>query len=127
MEPPPGSAVMAKPPLITKNTRTSNLSMGVSRAGIFQINDLVSFTVYAPTQAVNNALTFAKSVFASPLDGYLAGWIQGLSLIARRQINTEFAYSVKMDRYSKLDSAITYRLNPGNSDVAASLRYSIEF
>jgi len=125
---PPGN--MAAPLWDAKNLRISNLSVGGKRTGMFVINDHASFTVYAPTQAVNGALCFARAVSRSSPDNSLTMWIQGLSLVARRQVNTELAYSVTTAGRGRFDSAITYRLNPntasGNPDVVASLRYSFK-
>lgn len=111
--------------------RTNVLSMTIPRAGIVMGNDRASFSVYAPMQSVNGALSFAGYVSQSRLNDSLVTLVQVLSFAAKRQINTEFAYSVKADRNSKFDSAIAYRLNPGSGsdrhDVVVSVRYSVKF
>jgi hypothetical protein len=114
-----------------RSIRTNNLGMGVYRTDIFTLNDRASFKIYAQTQAVNGVLSFAKAVSKSRLDDALTPWIQGLSLLAKRQINTELTYTLKVNNSSKFDSSIIYRLNPntdsGKSDVVASLRYHARF
>lgn len=110
---------------------TNALSMVIPRAGVVMGNDRASFSVYAPMQSVNGALSFAGYVSQSRLNDSLVTLAQVLSFAAKRQINTEFAYFVKVDRYSKFDSAITYRLNSnsdsGKHDVVVGVRYSVKF
>lgn len=111
--------------------RTNVLSMNIPFQGIVMENDRASLSVYAPMQSVNGALSFAGYVSQSRMDDSLVKLIQVLSFAARRQINTEFAYSVKAGKNGKFDSTITYRLNPsadsGRSDVVFGVRYSIKF
>lgn len=111
--------------------RSNALSMNIPLTGVVMSNDRASFSVYAPMQSVNGALSFAGYVSQSRLNDSLVTLVQALSYAAKRQINTEFAYSAKVDKYSKFDSAITYRLNPGSAsdkpDVVVSVRYSVKF
>lgn len=111
--------------------RTSALNMETSRTGVVMSDDHISLAAYAPMQAVNGALTLAGYISRSRLDDSLVTWVQILSLATRRQINTEFKYSVKVSNHSKFDSFITYRLNPASdpnrSSAAAGVRYNIKF
>lgn len=111
--------------------RTNVLSMKIPLTGAVMSNDRASFSVYAPMQSVNGALSLAGYVTQSRLNDSLVNLAQVLSFAARRQINTEFAYSVNVDRHSKFDSAITYRLNPDSAsdrpDVVVSVRYRVKF
>lgn len=111
--------------------RSNALNMETSRTGMVMSDDHASLAAYAPMQTVNGALTLAGYVSRSRPDDSLVTLIQILSLAARRQINTEFKYSVKINGYSKFDSFITYRLNPASdpnkSGAAAGLRYNIKF
>lgn len=111
--------------------RTNVLSMNIPLKGIVMENDRASFSVYAPMQSVNGALSFAGYVSQSRMDDSLVKLVQVLSFAARRQINTEFAYSVKTGKNDKFDSTITYRLNPSSdsdrSDVVVGVRYSVKF
>lgn len=111
--------------------RTNALSITFPRTGIAMENDRASLSIYAPMQSVNGALSFAGYVSQSRMNDSLVKLAQVLSFAARRQINTEFSYAVNMDKYSKFDSIITYRLNAGadsgKSDVVVGVRYNIKF
>ena len=111
--------------------RTNALSITFPRTGIIMENDRASLSIYAPMQSVNGALSFAGYVSQSRMNDSLVKLAQVLSFAARRQINTEFAYSVNVNKYSKFDSIITYRLNAGadsgKSDVVVGVRYDIKF
>lgn len=111
--------------------RTNALSLSIPRTGVITANDSASFTVYAPMKTVNGALSLAGYVSESRVDDSVVRLVQVLSLIAKRQINTELKYSVKLDSHSNFDSALSYRLDPGadsgSSGVAVSMRYSIKF
>lgn len=109
--------------------RANDLSITNFHSNILAKDDHASFTVNAPMQAVNGALTFAGTVAQTPLDSSLTKQIQLLSLVATRKINAELAYSAKINSYSRFYSAITYRLHPnagsGKSDVIASFIYKL--
>ena len=109
--------------------RTHDLSITSFRSNMLVKDDRASFTVNAPMQAVNGALTFVGTVAQTPLESSLTRLIQVISLVATRKINAELAYSAKMNSYSRFDSVITYRLHPntdsGKSDVVASINYKI--
>lgn len=127
----PDPEVTAKTLWNAFGVRASALNMEASRTDMVISSDHTSLAAYAPMQAVNGALSFAGLVSQSQLDDSLVTWIQILSLATRRQINTEFKYSVKVSNHSKFDSFITYRLNPASdpnrSSAAAGLRYNIKF
>jgi len=112
--------------------RPDRLGMTNSRNNMLIKNDRTSFSLNAPMPAVNGVLSFVGTVYQTPLDGSATKWIQVLSLAATRRINAEYAYSAPINKYSRLDSVIAYRLHPAtgsgkSSDVAASLQYSIKF
>ena len=111
--------------------RVDSLGITNSRSNMLSENDHASFTANAPMPIVNGTLCFVGTVFQTQLDSYVTKWIQVLSLVATQKINASFAYSAKVNKYSNFDSAITYRLHPasdsGNSDVVASIKYSIKF
>lgn len=109
----------------------NTMSMEASRTGMVMGGDHASMAIYAPMQAVNGALSVAGYISQSRLDDSSVTLAQALSLVARRQINTELKYSVEMSSYSKFDSFITCRLNPSHDSdkagVAAGLRYNLKF
>jgi len=121
----------AKDLLKSTSIHINTLNVTIPRTGIFMGNDRVSFSIYAPMQAVNNTLSFAGYIAQARMDESLVTSIQVLSLVAKRQINTKLKYSVKIDNHSHFESAITYKFNPstdsGKSDIAASVRYTINF
>ena len=112
-----------------RSNRINNLSVGILRTDMYVSNDRASFEVYAPMATVNRALSVVKAISKSPLDDAVAAWIQTLLLINKRQLTAELAYSVKINRYSNIDSGIIYRLNPdgGSGKSVASLRFSTRF
>ncbi|MBI3903019.1 MAG: hypothetical protein HY306_08805 [Nitrosomonadales bacterium] len=114
-----------------KHVNCNPLSMETSRSGLVSSKDSLSFKTYAPMQSVNNTLSVAGTLLQSQLNDSFIAWTQVLSLIAKKQVNTELSYSMKTNGRGKLDSSIVYRLNPdtnpGKSDVMASIRYSIKF
>ena len=112
--------------------RPDRLGMTNFRSNMFIKNDRTSFTLSAPMPAINGMLSLVGTVYQTPLDGSATKWIQVLSLAATRRINAEYAYSAPINKYSRLDSVIAYRLHPAtgsgkSSDVAASLQYSVKF
>ena len=113
------------------SVHTNTMSMEASRTGMVMGGDHASMAIYAPMQAVNGALSVVGYVSQSRLDDSSVTLAQAMSLVARRQINTELKYSVEMSSYSKFDSAITYRLNPdhdpGKTGAVVSLRYNLKF
>jgi hypothetical protein len=110
--------------------RGNNMSMSISRVALFARNDHFSSAVYAPMQNVNHALSLIGTVFQTRIEDSMVTWIQALSLLAKRQINTELSYSIQVNDYSKLDSVISYRLDPNTNDgkpkAIASLQYHIK-
>lgn len=111
--------------------RTKDMSVANYRSNMLIRDDHASFTVNAPMPAVNSALTFAGTVLQTQLDDALTRWVQMLSLVATRKINAEIAYAAKIDKDSRFDSVIAYKLRP-NSDsgkpmVVASIRYGVRF
>lgn len=114
-----------------KKARVNNLSFGKSQAEIFTRKDLASFSVYTPTPNINRSLSFAKSVSNSQIDGVWVNIIQALSLVATRQVNTEFSYSLPVNKNSKFDSTFSYRLSPttdsGRSGMITSFWYNGKF
>ena len=117
--------------LYPTKSRVNNLSIGISQSEVFMRNGRASFTLYAPTPAVNQSLFLANSVSDSQIDVVWVSVIQALSLAANRQVNTEFTYSMPVSKNSKLDSAINYRLSPitnsGHPGIAASFQYYGKF
>ena len=111
--------------------RTNAMSLTIPRTGIFVNNDQASFSVYAPMHSVNGALSFAGYVSQSRMNDSLVMLVQALSFAAKRQINTEFSYSVKLDKNSRFDSAISYSFSPSSSleksGVVVSVRYNVKF
>jgi hypothetical protein len=82
-------------------------------------------------QGINNALSLVETAIQSKLADSLITFVQALTMVAKRQVNTELTYSVNINNYSRVDSGIIYRLHPimdsGNSEILASLRYSSKF
>lgn len=140
-----GSSVWAKVPesrdyslegiknasLYSATSRVNNLSVGISQSEVFKRTGRASLTLYAPTPAVNQSLFLANSVSDSRIDGVWVSIIQALSAVVNRQVNTEFTYSMPVNKSSKLDSAVNYRLSPiddsGRPGLAASLQYYGKF
>lgn len=114
-----------------RSIHKNSMSTSIDRANMLTGNDQFSSTIYAPMQGVNNVLSLVEAAFHSSLDDTLIAWIQALSVIARRQINTELAYSVKVSKTSKFDSVLSYKLDPGSDSgkptVIASLQYHAKF
>lgn len=111
--------------------RTKNVNVANYRNNMFLRDDRASFTVNAPTPAVNNALTLAGTALQTEMDESLTAWAQMLSLVATRKLNAELAYAARIDKDSRFDSVIAYKLRP-NSDsgkpvVVASIKYGIRF
>ena len=112
--------------------RTDDLRMTNSRSNVLLKNDRISFTMKAPNSTVNGALSFVGTVYQTRLDGEVTRWVQVLSLVATRKINAEISYSAKIDKYSSIDSVLSYGLHPAtdsgrNSEAAASIRYRVKF
>lgn len=111
--------------------RTRDMSVAGYRSNMFTRDDRASFTVNAPMPAVNGALTFAGTALQVQLDDTLTTWVQLLSLAATRKINAELAYAARIDKDSRFDSVIAYKLRPnsgsGKPVVVASIRYGIRF
>ncbi|MBI4938689.1 MAG: hypothetical protein HY846_10850 [Nitrosomonadales bacterium] len=111
--------------------RINNMSVANNRSNMLVANDRASFTVNARTPGVNNALTLAGTALQTEMNESLTAWAQMLSLVATRRINAELAYAAKIDKDSRFDSVIAYKLRP-NSDsgkpvVVASIKYGIRF
>jgi hypothetical protein len=111
--------------------RTRSLSVSNSRNNMFAADDRASFTINAQTTAVNGALTVAGTALQAEVNESLTAWAQMLSMVATRKINAELAYAAKLDKDSRFDSVIAYKLHP-NSDsgkpiVVASIKYGVRF
>lgn len=98
---------------------------------MFAKNDRATFSLSAPTPAVNRSLSFARIITDSQVDGVWITAVQALAVAENQQINTEFAYTVPVGKTSKFDSAISYRLVPvtdtGKPGLAASLQFNGKF
>ncbi len=99
--------------------------------GMLFAHDSIHTTIYVPVQGVNNVLSLVGTVTQTRVADSVVTMMQALSLIARRQVNTELAYTVPINRNSRIDSAVVYKLHPdsssGDSEFNASLRYKAWF
>ncbi len=111
--------------------RGNSLRGEVIHNGMLLNNDSIHSTIYVPMRGVNNALSLVGTAMQSKLADSLVTLVQAMSLVARRQVNTELSYTVPINSYSRVDSAIIYRLhldsNSGNTEIMASLRYTSRF
>lgn len=114
-----------------KKSSVNNLSIGISRTKMFTHNDRASFTLYTPIPTVNRHSSSTKISASSPMDNVWLSLIQALSLTGSRKINSAFTYSVPVNKDSKFDSTISYRLSPitdsGKPGMTASLQISGQF
>jgi hypothetical protein len=111
--------------------RGNNISKSISRVNLFTRSDRFSSAIYAPMRKVNNALSFMGTVLQTQWEDSMVAWIQTLSLLARRQVNADFSYSMRVDDHSRFDSIVSYRLDPatnqGKPSAIASLQYHSRF
>ena len=110
---------------------SNSLSGTINHSGLLVNNDHINSSIYVPMQGINNALSLVETAIQSKLADSLITFVQALTMVAKRQVNTELTYSVNINNYSRVDSGIIYRLHPimdsGNSEILASLRYSSKF
>ena len=111
--------------------RPDDLVITSSRNNIFSISDRTSFTVNAPTPEVNRTLSLVGTAFQTPVDSSLTKCMQVLSMAVSRKINAAFAYSARINKSSRFDTAITYKLFPAtdsgkSSELVASFQYGIK-
>lgn len=127
----PSLSEAAKSLLKATAIRDNAVSLVIPRTGVIRPGDRAVFSIYAPMQKVNGALSLAGLVSQSRVNDSVVTLAQTVSALATRQVNAELAYSVKADSRSKFDSAIAYRWSPGGdsdkSGVVVSVRYSIKF
>lgn len=87
--------------------------------------------VKGSTSRVNGALTLAGTVFQTEMNESLAAWAQLLSMAATRKVSAEFAYVEQINKSSRFDSVMVYKLrsdsNAGKPEMIASIRYGIKF
>jgi hypothetical protein len=122
---PAGSGVSGWPPI--RFVRSNNISKSISRVSLFTRNDRFSSAIYAPMREVNNALSFVGTALQTQWEDSMVAWIQTLSLLARRQINTDLSYSIRVDDHSKFDSVISYRLDPASNQGKPSAMVSLQY
>lgn len=105
--------------------RTRNMNMVLLKG------EQTSFAVKGYTSRVNGALTLAGTALQTEVNESLTAWTQMLSMVATRKISAEFAYVEKIDKSSKFDSVIAYKLrsdsNAGKPEMIASIRYGLKF
>lgn len=113
------------------SVRDNLFSGGIGGSGMLVNNDRVYTSVYVPMRGINNALTLVGTAMQSRLADSLVTLVQAISVVARRQVNTELSYSLNVNGHSRVDSMITCRLRTdatgGNAAVVASLRYNSRF
>lgn len=90
-----------------------------------------SLVVKGSTSRVNGTLTLAGTVFQTEMNESMAAWAQLLSMAASRKVSAEFAYVEQINKSSRFDSMIAYKLrsdsNDGKPEMIASIRYGIKF
>ena len=105
--------------------RTRNMSMTLLK------DEQSSFVIKGSTSRVNGALTLAGTALQTEVNESLTAWAQVLSMAATRKVGAEFAHVEKIDKSSRFDSVIAYKLrsdsNAGKPEMIASVRYGIKF
>ena len=127
----PSPELAGREPSRIKIYRAEGLSMANTGSNMLLRDDSFYFTTKAMTSNVNGILSFISTARQSKLDDSTTRWIQVLSLLATREINTELAYSVPLSRSSSIDSNISCNLRivsgTGAADMAAHIRYNFKF
>lgn len=105
--------------------RTRNMSMMLLKG------EQSSFVIKGSTSRVNGALTLAGTALQTEVNESLTAWAQVLSMAATRKVSAELAHVEKIDKSSRFDSVIAYKLrsdsNAGKPEMIASVRYGIKF
>ncbi len=90
-----------------------------------------SFAIKGYTSRVNGALTLAGTALQTEVNESLTAWAQVLSMAATRKVSAELVYVEKIDKSSRFDSVIAYKLrsdsNAGKPEMIANVRYVIKF
>lgn len=111
--------------------RIESLRLASTGSNALRDGDNYSFVARAMTSRVNGMLSLVSTAKQAKVDGSVAQWLQILSLLATREINAEFAYSMKLSKHSSLDSGISCNLHPvsgnGMADMAAHIQYTFRF
>lgn len=127
----PSLGEAAKSLLKATAIRDNAMSLTIQRSDVIRPDDRAVFSIYAPMQKVNGALSLAGFVSQSRINDSMVTLAQAVSALATRQVNAELTYSVKEDSRSNLDSVIAYRWgaggDSGRSGVVVSVRYSVKF